>query len=231
MSNAHHWQLDPKLGTIEPNMGTHARSDPRVSAAGEDPVAAALFGKTRRALLAALFGSPHRAFFLRELSRLAGGGLGSVQRELRRLHQAGLVTTRKDAGRTYYQADSASPLFRELVAIVRKTAGIGPVVAAALRKLANQTDVAFIYGSVARGEQEARSDVDVMVIGSAPVAKVVAALRPLAQRLGREVNPSVYPPAEFRRKLRTGNHFLTRVMEEPKIFVLGGRHELEAVAG
>src|SRR6184192_3747823 len=112
---------DLKMGTIDPNMGTGVKTDGQISSAVADPVAGALFGKTRRAVLAALFGRPEKAYYLRELSRLAGGGLGSVQRELQGLRRAGLVGVRREGGRTFYQAIADAPLFPELVGIVRKT--------------------------------------------------------------------------------------------------------------
>jgi predicted nucleotidyltransferase len=196
-----------------------------------DPAAAALFGKTRRAVIAALFGNPERAYYLRELSRLAGGGLGSVQRELQGLRRAGLVGVRREGGRTFYQALPEAALFPELAGIARKIGGPAPAVAAALTPLRRKIRVAFIYGSMARGRQRQASDVDVMVIGTVAVTRVVSALRPLVGSLGRELNPTVFSPAEFRRKLAGRNHFLSHVMTEPKLFVLGGADELKAVAG
>lgn len=210
------------MGTIVPKMGTQR------ARAGQS---AALFGKSRLAVLALLYGRPEESFYLREAARAAGVGLGAVQRELRRLADAGIVRRTRRGRQVYYQADRGCPFFAELKGLVVKTAGVGDVLRAALAPLAGRVRVAFIHGSVARGEEQRGSDVDVLVVGSASFAEVAAALGPAQKVLAREVNPTVYPPAEFRAKAAAGHHFIKTVLCGAKIFLTGDERELARLAG
>jgi DNA-binding transcriptional ArsR family regulator len=212
----------PNLGAIAPKLG--ASTDPTSSAT-------VLFGKTRRSVLALLFGHPDEAFHMRQIARLAGVGQGAVQRELRRLSRAGIVTRRVEGRHVYYQANPGCPIFAELRGIVVKTMGIADVLRTALAGVADSIRFAFLYGSVVRGSFQLSSDVDVLVVGRVTFAEVVAALAPTQEMLQREVNPSVYPPEEFQKKLMDGNHFLTTVIHEPKVFLVGGENELAEVVG
>jgi uncharacterized protein len=178
--------------TIAPNMST-APSDSNLSTA--------LFGRTRRAILAQLYGHPDEAYYLRQLVRSAGPGLGAVQREDARLAGAGIIQRTARGRQVYYQANPACPLFGELKSLVVKTTGVGDVLREALAPLAGRIRVAFIYGSVARTEQRSGSDVDLMVIGDVSFGDVVSALETAQKTLGREINPTVYSPAEFRPKI------------------------------
>jgi predicted nucleotidyltransferase len=187
---------------------------------------AALFGKTRRALLALFYGHPERAFYLREVVRTAGVGQGAVQRELAQLTAVGLLTRHRRGNQVYYQANPEAPIFAELRSLVVKTAGMAEVLREALAELAGRVTVAFVHGSLARGLDQADSDVDLVVVGDLSFGDVVAALHPAQDRLQRELNPTVYSPAEFREKLQEGHHFLTAIMTTPKIFLVGGEHEL-----
>jgi DNA-binding transcriptional ArsR family regulator len=212
----------PKLGALAPNLG--ASANPTSSAT-------VLFGKTRRSVLALLFGHPDEAFHMRQIARFANVGQGAVQRELRRLSRAGIVTRRVEGRQVYYQANAACPIFAELRGIVVKTLGIADVLRAALAGVADHIRFAFLYGSIVRGSFELSSDVDVLVVGGVTFAEVVAALTPTQEVLQREVNPSVYPPEEFRKKLMDGNHFLTTVIDEPRVLLVGGEDELAEVVG
>lgn len=189
-----------------------------------------LFGKTRRAVLALLYGRPEEDFYLREIVRAAGTGVGAVQRELRLLAGAGIVRRRVRGNQVYFQANPESPIFRELRGLVLKTAGLADVLRAALAPLAERTRAAFIYGSIAHGEERPGSDVDLLIVGDLTFAEAVSILGPAQETLGREVNPAVYPPGEFRKKLKAGHHFLKNVQNEPKIFVAGDERELKRLA-
>jgi predicted nucleotidyltransferase len=189
-----------------------------------------LFGKTRGAVLALLLGRPDEEFHVRHVVRLSGGGLGPVQRELKLLAEVGLLDRREVGRQVFYRASPQCPAFEELRGLVLKTVGVAGVLAAALRPLAGRIRAAFVFGSVASGEQRGESDVDVMVIGDVSFGEVARALAEAQRRLHREVNPSVYLPREFSGKLRAGNHFLTRLMERPKVFLIGDEHELSGVA-
>jgi predicted nucleotidyltransferase len=194
-----------------------------------DRVAKLLFGSVRRDLLAVIFGRPDERFYVRELVRVAGGGSGAVQRELRELSDAGLVVRESVGRQVFYSANRAAPIYPELQGIVAKTAGVADVLRGELSSLiaTDRIVLAFVYGSVAAGRQTAKSDVDLIVIGRAKLAELMPGARAASERLGRDVNPSVYAAAEFRAKARSKRSFLTRVLSGPKIFVVGDVRELE----
>lgn len=171
------------------------------------------------------------AFYLRQLARAAGVGLGAVQREVKRLSEAGILQRTGRGQHVYYQANPQCPLFSELRSLVVKTSGVGDVLRSALTPLSSRVRVAFIYGSVARGAERRDSDVDVMVVGDVTFGDVVSALRPAQETLGREINPTVYPPGEFRSKLRANHHFLKSVVRETRLFLIGDERGLASVAG
>jgi predicted nucleotidyltransferase len=189
-----------------------------------------LFGKTRQAVLSLLYGHADESFYLRQIVRVAGGGMGAVQRQVNTLVDAGLVTRINKGRQIYYQANAESPVFAELKSIIIKTAGIGDILKIALAPIAQQIDCAFIYGSMARGKEKANSDVDVFVIGQVTFSDVVAVLSPMQDTLGREINPTVYPAKEFREKLSKKNHFIKALMAGEKIYLIGDADELEKLA-
>jgi len=193
-------------------------------------MAAALFGRARRAVLGLLYTHPDESFYVRQVVRAAGVGQGAVQRELRRLAAAGIIERERNGRQVYYRANRACPVFDELHALMVKTAGLADVLRQALEPLADAVRAAFVYGSVAGGKERARSDVDVMVIGEASFGDIVQALRSAEEALGREVNPTVYPPAEFKAKLVSEHHFVTTVLKGPKIFLVGDEHDLAGLA-
>jgi predicted nucleotidyltransferase len=193
-------------------------------------IADALFGKTQQAVLSLLFGQPERSFYLRELVAAAGGGASQVQRELAALTAAGLVTREPRGNQVWFAANPASPVFGELKSLVAKTAGIADVVRDALQPFSRQIAAAFIYGSVARGEHDASSDVDVLVVGSVAPSKLAPVQLALRERLGRPVRAVVYSAAELRQHVLAGEHFLANVMQQPKIWLFGSPDELQAAS-
>ena len=191
-----------------------------------DRIGEVLFGRTRRAVLALLYGHADEEFYLRQIIRAAGVGQGSMQRELKMLVGSGLVLRRALGRQVYFKANPDSPVYAELRSLLLKTAGVADVLREALAPLAARIEVAFVYGSVARGDERRASDVDVMVIGDASFADVSQALGPAQQRLGREVNPTVYSPAEYRKKLAAGHHFVRSVTEREKLLLFGNEHDV-----
>jgi predicted nucleotidyltransferase len=189
-------------------------------------LSSALFGKTRRALLALFYSHPDQSFYVREVARAVRVGQGAVQRELKRLCDAGVVTRSRRGAQVYYQADRRCPIFEELRRIVLKTAGVAEVVRGALAPYEPKIVLAFVFGSVASGSERADSDVDLLVVGDVAFAEVVSALAPVQEAIGREVNPSVYPVREFRRKLADGHHFLKTVVAGAKVFIVGDERAL-----
>ncbi len=146
----------------------------------------------------ALLGQPDEAIYLRQLARVVGMGLGAVQQEVRRLSEAGILLRIVRGHQVYYQANPECPIFNELRSLILKTAGVGDVLAKACRPLAARIRVALLFGSVVRGAERHGSDVDILVVGEVSFAEVVAAVGKTQLALGREVNPVVYPPEEFR---------------------------------
>lgn len=209
------------MGTIVLQMGTKA--DAR---AGQSEPATELFGRTRRRVLGWLLGHPGEAYYLRQIVRYTGAGQGAVQRELALLTRAGLLRRTLQGRQVYFQANRESPIFPELQALFLKTAGVADVLREALAPVADRVLVAFVFGSAARGQLRADSDIDLLVVGDVPFADVANALAEAQKRLGRDVNPTVYPPDEFRAKIRAGHHFLATVLEGPRVFVIGGADEL-----
>ncbi len=199
----------------------------------ESHIADALFGHTRRRVLALFFGRPNEAFHVREILRITKSGSGAVQRELKRLFESGLVTRQSHGAQVRYGANPESPVFKELISLMAKTAGIADVVRAALmrQRVAARIQVAFIYGSVATGEQKSRSDVDLLVIGNVTLSDLIPALRPAQNEIGREINPTTYSAQEFRDRLARRAHFVSRVWMGPKLFLIGNENDLESLAG
>jgi predicted nucleotidyltransferase len=190
-------------------------------------LADALFSKTQRRVLGLLFVNPDRSYFANELVRLARSGIGAVHRELATLEAAGLVTVKRVGNQKHYQANRAAPIFEELRGIALKTFGVAEVLREALAPLAKRIEAAFIYGSLAKGSDTAASDIDLMVISDEiEYADLFKLASEAEQGLGRKLNPTVYTPAALRHKIASGNDFVKRVLEQPKIFVLGSEDEL-----
>jgi len=186
-----------------------------------------MFSTYRRALLATLLLRPDERFHVRELGRMTGFSPGSIHRELKVMAAAGLLRQERVGNQVLYQADASCPLFEELASIFRKTTGLADFLRDALRDLGDKIDIAFVFGSMARGTQRSSSDVDVMVLGDAQLIDVVTALAPVAEVIGREINPVVSATAMFVEKLGVNKSFATRIMNEEKVFVIGDECELE----
>jgi predicted nucleotidyltransferase len=183
-----------------------------------------LFGRTRGAVLSILYGHVGEAFYLRQLARRAEIALGPVQREVRQLVDAGLVTRKMVGAQTLYSANQESPVFSEIKSLVTKTVGMHDILRTGLDPLRKKINLAFIYGSVARSGETERSDVDLMVVGRVDFSTVVEKLAVAQKILNREINPTVYTVKEFRSKVR-GN-FLKTVLGEKKLFIIGDENVL-----
>jgi len=191
----------------------------------------ALFPKTRRDILATTYGQPDRWWYLSELAEHLRTSPSSLQRELRSLAASGLLRRRQDGRRTYFQAESDSPIYPELRGIVTKTMGVASALQEVMRKFGDRVACAFLHGSVARRDEHALSDADIVVIGSVGLSDLSPALRALEKKFEREFNATCYSPAEFRRKAREGNHFVLSVLSGEKVFLKGDEDELESLAG
>ena len=190
-------------------------------------LADALFPKGRQRVLAVLFGNPGRSLYANEVIALAQSGTGAVQRELAALSEVGLLTVTKQGNQKHYQANADAPVFAELRGLVLKTMGLADVLKVALAPLAAQIDLAFVYGSVAKQQDTANSDIDVMIVSTnLGYADVFGALEGAAATLGRKVNPTLYTPAELAKRISLDNAFVTRVLQQPKIWLMGDEEKL-----
>ena len=211
-----------------PNMGM--KEKPAVYKVREGTsLADALFSTVQQRVLAYLFGQPERSFFATELIKLAGGGSGAVQRELARLEESGLVVVTRLGTQKHYQANPKSPIFSELCGIAQKTVGLAEPLRDALKPLAKRISAAFVYGSVAKKKDTAASDIDLMVIsGKVTYADLFTALEEVSARLGRQVNATVYSSQELAKRVKQDNAFVTRVLAQPKIWIVGAESDLAA---
>jgi predicted nucleotidyltransferase len=191
----------------------------------------ALFPKVRRDILAAAYGQPERWWYLSELARRLDTTPSSLQRELQSLVSSGILRQRRDGRRTYFQAEDASPIFGELRGIIVKTLGVEEALKELFAEFGDGVRCAFLYGSAARRQEHALSDIDLMVIGSVGLSELSSPLRALEKKFGREINATCYSPKEFRKKVEAENHFLTEVLRGEKALLKGDGSELERLAG
>jgi predicted nucleotidyltransferase len=180
----------------------------------------ALFTETRQRVLGLLYGSPESSFFLKEILRRTGMGVGTVKRELDRLYAAGILSLRKVGNQHHYYANQECPIYNELCAIVRKTTGLVDPLALALAPLEKQIDHAFVFGSLASGKESSGSDIDLMIIGSVAFSSVVKALHPVQEELGREINPKIYRKSEWEERQQAKDSFVISVIESPQLDVI-----------
>ena len=192
-------------------------------------LAAVLLPEYRRQVLGLLLLHPDEQLHGREIARRTGLPAGTITRELGKLVAAGLLQREKRGNQQLYRADKSCPVYTELASILRKTSGVADVLATALEPVAEQIDLAFIYGSVARGQETAGSDIDLMLVGSIGFDEAVCLLWPLQAELGREINPQLLSRQEF--AARAQEPFMRDVLSKPKIFVMGTEDELAEFAG
>ncbi len=208
-------------------MKSVSREDgPRAPVAG---LADALFAKVQQRVLGVLFGNARRSFYANEVIALARSGTGAVQRELRRLEASGLVTVTRVGKQKHYQANPGSPVFEELRALVLKTVGLADVLRAALAPVSPNIRAAFVYGSIARGDDTSASDIDLMVVSERLThADLFAALEQASTQLGRKIAPTIYSPRELSRRVKQENAFVTRVLAQPKLWLIGDERDVAA---
>jgi predicted nucleotidyltransferase len=209
----------PRLGITIPNMGDLDIEPVRI--------ADALFTRVQQRVLGILFGQPDRSFLSKDVIRLANSGTGAVHRELKRLVGSGLVTVQSQGWEKHYQANKESPVFEELRALVLKTVGLVEPIREALLAIGDGIQAAFIYGSVAKGTDTARSDIDLMVVSDQlSYAEVFGALQQAEAAIGRPVNPNILSAAEWARRRAEESHFVDKVAAQPKIFIVGSEDDL-----
>ena len=188
-----------------------------------------MFGASRGAVLALLFGHADQSFYTRQIARQVDASVGAVQRELQTLAKSGLIVRTPVGNQVFYRANRSSPVFSEMRSLISKTVGAFSVLRSAIQPLSKRIVAAFVYGSMARQEESAASDIDVMVIGQIRLEDVLARFSAAETATGRPINATVYSVAEFKSKLASGNHFANTVLKGTKVFLLGGEDELGKV--
>jgi len=186
-----------------------------------------LSSRVRAEIFRLLFGLNEKELHMREMERKAALSLGTIRQDLQKLVKLDLVKARRDGNRLYYRANTDHPLFPEIRNLVLKTAGLVEVIKSALDR--EGIEVAFIFGSLARSKERAESDVDLMVIGTIGLRSLSSRLAGVSEQIGREINPHALSIEEFRRRKQNGNHFLSNVLESPKLFIIGSENDLEAM--
>lgn len=215
----------PNMGINMPNMGIKPAQPHRSQSIS---MGDALFSKTQQRVLALLYGQPDRSFYATEIINLSEGGSGAIQRELSRLVLSGLVNVSRIGSQRHYQANPDAPIYPELCAIVQKTVGLAVPLREALDPLSKDIDLAFIFGSVAKRSDSASSDIDLMVVSDTlAYADVFPILENLSNKLSRAIQPTIYSKVELARRVKSDNAFIKRVMQQPKIWIIGQDSDLQ----
>lgn len=190
----------------------------------------ALFTNTQQQILRLLFGQTDKSFYSKELVDKAGIGTGTVHRELEKLSEAGLLTVKRIGNQKHYQANPDSPIYEELKGIVRKTFGIYELFKETLAPFQNNIILAFIYGSVAKGTESTTSDIDLMLISDKiTYPDLLVGFAELENQLGKKISPTIYSGKEFRNKRDLKNSFVTRIISQPKIILIGSENDIETI--
>lgn len=191
-------------------------------------LADALFSKTQQKLLGLFFNEPERSFYFNEVVRTTEASKGTVVRELERLANADILLIKRIGNQVHYQVNKNNPIYNELKSLVHKTIGIAPLLQQALTQLDTHIELAFIYGSVAKGEEHSKSDIDLFIItDSLSYTELINILAPSESYLGRTINPSVYTKTQVLERLANKQAFMTRIMEQPRLWLKGNDDELE----
>ncbi len=186
-----------------------------------------LSSRARSEIFRLLFGGTGEELHVREIERRSGLNDSTLRQELRKLVRLDLVQSRRDSNRVYYRAKTESPLYPEIRNLVLKTSGLADVLKSALKD--KRIHIAFVFGSIASGEEKTGSDVDLMVIGNLGLRNLSRLLSGVSDKIGREINPHVLHDDEFRKRVQVNEHFVSTIMREPKIFIIGSQHEIETM--
>ena len=187
-----------------------------------------LFTEYRSRVLGLLLLHPERSYYLREIARLTATLPGTLKREMDKLLEVGLLTVKKVGNQNHYQANRECPIYEDLSNVLRKTSGLSDVLIAALLPLSEKLQSAFVFGSVASGKVNAKSDIDLMLIGDVSYAEVVPLLHPLQEQLGREINPKIYADKEWSKLVKDNGAFVHDVLSKPKLFIIGDEQQLQS---
>lgn len=186
----------------------------------------ALFNKTKQKVLGIMFVQPDRELHMREIARMAKITVSSIQRELELLTKSGILLSSKQGNQIIFKANEQCPIYDELLGFARKTFGISDLIKQALANIEG-IKVAFIYGSVARGEEKSLSDVDVLMIGDVNYSEAMNSILAVEDRIGRPINAKVFREDEIKTKLVENSSFLNEVLKNKKLFLIGNQNDLE----
>jgi len=193
-----------------------------VSMIVQSSIGNALFTKTQRQILGLLYGKPDQSYYLNQIVRKADMGKGTIKRELESMCNAGLLTVTRLGNQVHYQANATNPIFHELKSITQKTFGVAGTVHFVLEPILPSVELAFIYGSIASGAENADSDVDVMLVANdLSYGEIIDLLTPAEKQLARTINPTIYTRNEFSERINSNQNFVTKVMNKPKIWLKG----------
>lgn len=193
-------------------------------------ISAVLFPGTKRKILALFFLNPDQEYYFSEVVRLTGTRQGVIQRELKSLTEAEILTSEKRGRQKFYAVNRKHPIFQDLRNIIFKTYGVIGRILQALEPFGEQIKVAFVYGSFARGEEVSGSDLDLFVVGDIGLDELVSDLSNVEQAIGREINPTLFSVAEFKKKWSQNNHFIRSMDDAEKEFVIGSHDEFRRLA-
>lgn len=193
-------------------------------------ISAALFPGTKRKILALFFLNPDREYYFSEVVRLTGTRQGVIQRELKNLTEAEILTSEKRGRQKFYAVNRKHPIFEDLRNIIFKTYGVIGRIQKALEPLSKQIKVAFVYGSFARGEEVSSSDLDLFVVGNIRLDELVSSLSHVEQAIGREINPTLFSAEEFEKKWSENNHFIRSMANTEKELVIGSEDEFRELS-
>ena len=185
-----------------------------------------LFGTYRQRILGVLLLHPDSSYHVRELARMTQTTAGTLHKELSRLAESGLLLREKQGNQLRYQANHLCPIYAELASLFRKTTGMADVLKQALQPLGDKIAVALVFGSVARGEETASSDIDLLVVGDVGFAELVKVLHPAQAVLSREINPVLLGRDEITRRLRDKDAFITQILAQSVIPLIGDANDL-----
>ena len=188
-----------------------------------------IFPKSRTEIIRLLFTDPTRKLHLRDLARLSGLAVGTIQREVANMRKIGLLIEERDGNRLYFKVNTSNPIFPELQSIILKTTGLRKQFAEALNDLEG-IDLAFVYGSFANGTPSPESDIDLFIIGSVGLRTLASRLRQVAEKMSREINPTVISPASYKKKLEASDTYIQNVTNGKKLWIFGNDNELGSMA-
>jgi predicted nucleotidyltransferase len=181
--------------------------------------------KTKVKVLTLFLTHPEKRFYVRQIERELKEPVTAVRRELAKLKKVGLLDTFREGNLRYYQVNQRFPLYPELKSIILKTAGMGDLLREALKKI-DKIKGAFIYGSTALAEEKESSDIDLMIIGNIKEEELDPVISQLEDKLGREINYSIFSPEEFNARKLASDPFILHVLENKKVFLIGDEDEL-----